>query len=301
MSGNWKKRIGQFEQAPPQGVWENIARMLDDDNTASLKQRLQQYEATPPPLIWQNIAVALDDTTHTAKIIPLPVVQKKRYWPYAAAAVLLALVVAGIFFVTPPGKIQNNATAVNVPVTKKNAPAATPDNPASSISSSANTNTPGTATLNKGSTKNIQQPAASNTVNAVNDTDTGDMPLSYVVLNEPPALAGPPELDPYKKLQNPEGSIITDIAFMNVPSTYIMIIGPNGDEMKVSSKFSKLVNYINERLPASEEYLDKVIKEGTYWKGRFKTWRDKMMNNTLTPTPNNFMDIVELSKLVKEK
>jgi len=83
-------------------------------------------------------------------------------------------------------------------------------------------------------------------------------------------------------------------------NNYLTITGPNGEKIKVSSKFSKLVNYLKEKDPSREDYLENVIKEGAFWKEKFKEWGDKMTNNNLAPTPGNFFDIIELSNTIKE-
>ncbi|HMO63261.1 MAG TPA: hypothetical protein PKC39_14345 [Ferruginibacter sp.] len=301
MSGNWKKRIEQFEQAPPPGVWESIAQKLDDNKT-TLQQRLLQHEAPPPPAAWEHITASLNAQQQSSTpVIALPKKNNKQGLYYAIAASILLILFAGVFYFNQ-NKLKNSTAAVNHTGTN---------------SAISNTNTDTitqhnhTVAATRAKTSIAATPVYTNTKKATSpvavtqdDTDSiADEPiqLSYITMSEPLTLAGPPELDKHKKLLNPEGNIITDIALMNVPSTYIMIIGPNGDELRVSTKFSKLVNYINDKLPASEEYLDKVIKEGTYWKGKFKNWRDKMIQNTITPSPSNFMDIIELSKLVKEK
>lgn len=87
---------------------------------------------------------------------------------------------------------------------------------------------------------------------------------------------------------------------MNTPNNYVSFIGPNGQEVKVSSKFSNLLGYMDGKEPESEEYLDKIINESNFWRGKFKTWRNKMINNNVAPSPSNFMDIIELSKLLQE-
>jgi neutral trehalase len=104
----------------------------------------------------------------------------------------------------------------------------------------------------------------------------------------------------FTKLTNTNGEQTNDIAMLNTPNSYINITGPNGDQIKVSAKFSKMINLLKERDTTKTEYLDKIIKEGAVWKIKFKTWREKMNNSNITPTPANFMNIIELSKILKE-
>ncbi|HMG83071.1 MAG TPA: hypothetical protein VK559_08540 [Ferruginibacter sp.] len=73
---------------------------------------------------------------------------------------------------------------------------------------------------------------------------------------------------------------------------YITVAGPNGQAVKVSSKLSGLTAYI------ADDKTDN--NDQSFWKSKFKSWREKMSANSVTPSLTNFMDIVELSKIVKE-
>jgi hypothetical protein len=85
----------------------------------------------------------------------------------------------------------------------------------------------------------------------------------------------------------------------NDSSKYITVAGPNGDAVKVSSKMSTLTAYIADDKNDSSATADVTNADQSFWKSKFKTWRDKMSQNTITPSLTNFMDIVELSKIVK--
>jgi hypothetical protein len=76
-------------------------------------------------------------------------------------------------------------------------------------------------------------------------------------------------------------------------SKYIIVAGPNGDAVKVSSKLSGLTAYIADN--KNEANVD-----NDFWKSKFKSWRDKMSQNDIAPSLTNFMDVVALSKIVKE-
>jgi|GEM_PF-6746967 hypothetical protein len=76
-------------------------------------------------------------------------------------------------------------------------------------------------------------------------------------------------------------------------SKYITVAGPNGDAVKVSSKLSGLTAYIADN--KNEANVD-----NDFWKSKFKSWRDKMSQNDIAPSLTNFMDVVALSKIVRE-
>jgi hypothetical protein len=81
---------------------------------------------------------------------------------------------------------------------------------------------------------------------------------------------------------------------------YITVAGPNGDEIKVSSKLSGLTAYIandkNDNITAG----DVASTSQNFWKTKFKNWREKMSKNNIAPSFTNFLDIVELSKVVQQ-
>ncbi len=76
----------------------------------------------------------------------------------------------------------------------------------------------------------------------------------------------------------------------NSPSRYITIQGPQGQSIKVSSKMATLIDS-SETKVSSKPIWDKKIDE----------WREIMKVNTLAQTPGNFLDIVELTKALKDK
>ena len=81
----------------------------------------------------------------------------------------------------------------------------------------------------------------------------------------------------------------------NDSSKYITVAGPNGDAVKVSSKLSGLTAYI-----ADDKSVTATTTGDNFWKSKFKSWREKMSQNDIAPSLTNFMDIVALSKIVKE-
>ncbi|HTC00585.1 MAG TPA: hypothetical protein VK705_07870 [Ferruginibacter sp.] len=88
------------------------------------------------------------------------------------------------------------------------------------------------------------------------------------------------------------------VSINNNSAKYITVAGPNGDPVKVSSKMSALTAYIAD--DKSVIVSDATNSDKSFWQSKFKEWREKMSQNSVTPSLTNFMDIVELSKIVKE-
>ncbi|HTB52492.1 MAG TPA: hypothetical protein VK718_06945 [Ferruginibacter sp.] len=78
-------------------------------------------------------------------------------------------------------------------------------------------------------------------------------------------------------------------------NSYVTMAGPNGDAVKVSSKLSGLAAYV-----ANDSTASATNADNGFWKSKFKEWREKMSHDNVTPSFTNFMDIVELSKIVKQ-
>ena len=72
-------------------------------------------------------------------------------------------------------------------------------------------------------------------------------------------------------------------------SRYITIEGPQGQPVKVSSKMAMLIDSSDQRTPPKP-----------IWNKKINEWREIMKGNTLAPTPGNFLDIIELTKTLKD-
>lgn len=70
---------------------------------------------------------------------------------------------------------------------------------------------------------------------------------------------------------------------------YITIEGPQGQPVKISSKMATLID-------SSET----KISSKPIWNKKINEWREIMKANTLAPTPGNFLDIIELTKSLKD-
>ncbi|MDB5222005.1 MAG: hypothetical protein JWN83_672 [Chitinophagaceae bacterium] len=75
----------------------------------------------------------------------------------------------------------------------------------------------------------------------------------------------------------------------NTTSRYITIEGPQGQPVKISSKMVTLID-------SSET----KISSKPIWHKKINEWREIMKANTLAPTPGNFLDIIELTKSLRD-
>ena len=92
----------------------------------------------------------------------------------------------------------------------------------------------------------------------------------------------------------------TENSIADKQGDYITITGPDGIAVKVSSKFSNLVDYMTDDNAGTGTYANNVSADEKLWKNKFREWRTKMSNTNVTPSLTNFMDIIELSKVLNE-
>ncbi len=85
------------------------------------------------------------------------------------------------------------------------------------------------------------------------------------------------------------GDSDSNLLASNITTRYITIEGPEGQPVKISSKMATLID-------SSET----KISSKPVWNKKINEWREIMKGNTLAPTPGNFLDIVELTKSLRD-
>ena len=79
-----------------------------------------------------------------------------------------------------------------------------------------------------------------------------------------------------------------NVTAINTPR-YITIEGPQGQPVKISSKMATLIDSSETQTPTKP-----------IWNKKINEWRELMKVSTLAPTTGNFLDIVELTKALKD-
>ncbi|WP_462222188.1 hypothetical protein [Ferruginibacter sp.] len=329
MPTNWLNKILSHQVTPPEGVWVNITNELDKENetaatdfkikilafettapdkvlvnifntldeeeqqsSTSFTERLYNYNAEAPADAWKNIASELDKSE--TKIVPLQNNKKNQkviYFRMAAAASVIAIIATAIWLSS--NKKDDAINSIASSVTPQSRQTNTP------VAGTEKTTLPASDTQEKKLTK---EQTAYNPAKKATPAQTQETPVAdYVKGNKAEDLAQDPAIGNKEKLQTANGETPMDIALMNTPNTYISITGPDGQTIKVSSKFSNIIGYLTDKNPELQENLDVIIKESAKWKNTFAKWRDKMTNNVVAPSLSNFMDIMELSNVLEEK
>jgi hypothetical protein len=83
MSEELKRKLYNYEAAPPEIVWNRIVTALDQEINAEFPERLHNLEATPPFDVWDRIEEKLEEDIpeqYPAKLYNLEVAPPPRAW-----------------------------------------------------------------------------------------------------------------------------------------------------------------------------------------------------------------------------
>ena len=266
MANNFINKILQAEVTPPDSSWEKISAELKRTVTQNFVSKLNDASVDPPAHIWNQVAAALSASQR--KISTLPVVNR---W-VAAAAILAVVAVTAGYFLSRDRTVQ---TAISPQPQRRAVPGTITDTVANS-----------SATAHSNNVSRVNE-TKERTTTRRNANGSATRP-KYASVEVPPMQLAKRANDPKDglsaNLSNASGTFIS-------PPTYFVVTAPNGQRVKISSKFSEAASYLFANGEADDS-----------WKQRFEKWKSKLMTNPgFMPTAGNFLDIAELKDLLKEQ
>jgi hypothetical protein len=288
------QKLMNYEQAPPINIWDNIAAKLTEEEkveTPTLATRLLDYGVTPPTFIWSKISTEINK--EEIKVIQIGSQRKiGTYIKFAAAASVAAIIGSAIWFsangpstIDTPLANNTNSTIIK----KENAPSVTSTNTDKLL-------TTDTQEKDIASKRTVDKTKK----NAVNKTKE-IAPIDFVTTEQTSPLTKNPFDNNAEQIRNSAGDASTNIDLIATPNTYMTIVGPDGQSVKISSKFSKQAGYFTERSPDAMENIDFIIKESKTWRTKIAKWRDLLNGPNLSPSISNFMDVLEMSTILTDK
>lgn len=300
----WKDTIYNHEAAPPPGLWDKIAQDLDNDFVV-FRNRLYDVEVAPPENSWEQItsktAVFSENKPKIFRI-------RKEFRIAVAAAITGILFMTINYFITGNGdKVTGNRNTTG----RQQASEEAHRQPAENSPATGSTNKNIESERGRGTKSSLI--AANSTGNAAKKESLQDLSNPFyserLTVEAPQAAYVPTEgmkfTDRYdlgnrssKKIRNLNGEIREDIRLIDLPNSYFFMTGPNGQSIRVSSKFRNTIQYLNGS--QKEEMLDVILRESRYWRNQFKLWKEEVGQAEFVPTINNFMDISELMKLLQQ-
>lgn len=294
----FREKLFHAQQTPPESVWEKIVHDLDNELIV-FKDKLQFAQETPPANTWSNIQSILDnENVKKGRVISIPTIFKMS----AAAAVIAILFFTTNYFVNTKEPIDNTTAQ------KENKP----QQEVAKTDNAAKDNGNGTNPLSKPEEKE-KSFIASNTdirknkkqetnqqLNVYSDGGSFPMPSPEFIAADKSNATDKYDLGSSfnKRVQNLKGEIKEDISLLDLPNSYFLMTGPDGQSIRVSAKFRNTIQYLNGS--GNEELLDVILRESQYWKNIFRDWKEKMNTSTFIPSVNNFMDIAELMQLLHQ-
>ncbi|MBA2498428.1 MAG: hypothetical protein H0V30_01745 [Chitinophagaceae bacterium] len=288
MKDELKNKIYNCEIKPPGNNWTAIANALDDGVKASFPTKLFSYETPPPAEAWNKIANKLDNISEAA-IIP---VYKKAFpvWRYAAAAAIIGIIALSVFWMTDGSNTINNdmATKPDETVTPKTNNLPVPLNKPS-IAGEVNEDW-----IENDENKTEKWVAKNSYREKYPDQNT------YAVATMDDLRNAPAQLSYSFSVDNMDGNLQPlDYSARNIsynPSQvatnnpYVTVISEDGYVIRISKKLAGMIGCLD-----NEPSLNNID-----CKAKIQKWREQIASSPITPSPDNFLDMLSLINSIKE-
>ncbi|PWU01642.1 MAG: hypothetical protein C5B52_06980 [Bacteroidetes bacterium] len=302
---DWRNELYNWEESPPEDSWKKISLDLDNE-FLSVKKRFSTYEELPPANMWDRIVSKLN--VGKAVVIPLPSKwNRKRFYRMAVAAAIAALVITGVEFLFFRTKTKEASPVQNAGVTAK------------TDTSLARPESANPITANAGGLKNIiskiiypkknsvpvagADATAEQTAEitpAVTAEEDNSLPENQLTVDQISGLTDKYDLNTYsKRVKNQKGEETDDVNITDLMNSYFHLTDGSGSDVRVSSKFKSLKGVLGSN-PKTEDILGMILSGNDYWNSVISIWQKKLVNSGFIPSPENFMDIHELMKLMQE-
>ncbi|HRN55650.1 MAG TPA: hypothetical protein PLL71_04330 [Agriterribacter sp.] len=293
----WTNEIYNHEVDPPAHVWQRITHDLDNDLLV-FRNRLYEAEVAPPEKSWELIRHTLGAPLHITA--PKSRGIKKALRIAAAAALIGICFFTANYLITGSDKNQTagqktlpNGKAGDLPFsppvagTKEDAGIAAPESNESMIASNV-------APRKRYKARTPVQHELYGKETAFNAPPVSSIPYDNTAITDRYNL----DHAAARRIRNLKGEVKEDVRLMDLPNSYFLMTGPNGQSVRVSSKFRNTIQYLNSS--GKEELLDVILRESQYWRNQFKAWKEEVGHSSFIPSAENFMDIPELMKLLKQ-
>ena len=323
MSNELQHKMYHYEETPPPGVWARIAEELDDIHIgdqfpsklynsniqpppsawSAIQNKLDELqlsvefpatlynlEATPPATAWNKIEAELDQ--QHAPVVPI----RKRTIPwvrYAAAAAVLAILSFGTVRILSSSNENAGESMVTTTPDKTSLPNA--NNQESNTTTEITTTDSAPAIAEEEARSEAALQESKNMYASLSSSDRQRIKQISEELLESPAnpIMVTANFNPAHTYEELEcNDVVTPVFATNseidLANRYAMMMTPDGRMIRISKKLGELVCCVS-----GEEQDDACIDQ-------LKKWRLKIANSPVTPSPGNFMDILDLVHVLKD-
>ena len=285
MPTNFIHNILQAEIPPPESAWDKIAAELDKLEHPLFVNKVAGASIEPPASVWNKVADAINETPAARKI---PMGASWAKW--TAAAIAAGLIIYSVTYFINPGK-SPSAFSSNETASKKENNSSAATNPSGgNISTPTDTSRIDPAVGSRpssGTSENERSGNSKRNLTAISRKQ--EPPVRHALIES--TLAENGITQPTEAEDKVSANVSSSTPNYILPPDYYFVTAPNGERVKISSKFSGAV--------ASLFGGDNV---DYLWKNRFDSWKSKLMTSpSFIPSAGNFLDIAELKDLLKEQ
>jgi hypothetical protein len=276
MNSSWTDRIKQIEIHPPEKGWDKIAVSLDEDFIGhEFPVKLYNFEASPSANAWSKIEESLSKKETPA--IPLSRGGiRPLFIRYAMAACLIGLISFAALKFFSVNKIKVDVAVASPTSTPQNNLPADSNSRSNTSSVQAETERDGQALEESKHTYarlDLSGHSLSNKISV--RLYNFPAPLSSS-LSEETTLGKNPEI------QYSHRAAVNDSPEDKDVNRYLMFKDSEGRFIKISKKLTSLFCCV------SGEEQDENCND------QLKKWREKIASSSFIPSPDNFMDILDL-------
>ena len=275
MSNNLSHKMFNTEITPPASAWEKIATELDKLEHPVFVNKVLAASIDPPADVWQNVEHSINRSASKTFRLNAP------WMKWAAAAILVGLISIPAFYVF--NSINSSQSISKNDISGKGLKRAglvrsqlSPSVDSAYIPSRI------AAISNPRLNFNFKQ-------NDVRNSIVIETPVRHAMIESFEAqrtISRPAEQEAKISNNLPESA-----PNFIPPPNYYVVSAPNGERVRISSKFSGAVTSL---FPGDNSDI--------HWKMRFDSWKSKLMSNpSFIPAAGNFLDIAEFKDLLKEQ
>lgn len=293
MSNEFEKRLYDFELNPPATTWDKILLVLNKQvTTEEFPEKLYNLQVQPPADVWQKISLKLNQAIGGER--PERFIERiKPFYRYAAAAMMIGIITFLVSLFINKQNIANIAKEQTVPDSKQNI--ISPQNRNTVNNSSKNE----TGKVTNQIPESNKKPLIASAFN--NERKNLEELFKSKIINVKPKYRSPATLQTNYSADNLEidaeyldyssPAITYDQSRISHINTYFVLLRPDGNIIRVSKKFADMIGcmYNSSSNSSNENCGDQI-----------NTWRKKMAKSHVSPSQDNFMDILTLIKSLQE-
>ncbi len=309
MNEELKRKLSNYEENPPEKMWGRIAQALNEEIINEFTQKLYNSEVTPPANAWNKIAAALETNIqeeypgklYNLEVIPptetwqkistvldeentLPQISSKRkiipFIKYAAAASLIGVIAYGAFKLLNQKKIDH-AVAVKTVLPQKNP---------SNIIEPGNQKNPSAQTIPALSNDLPKQNVSFVRTNVFSKKRASFIRTGY--MTQSPDVSSSISNSSSLNFQQAslKGEIPGNCSVISDADRYLNFMNPDGYLIRMSKKLAEALGCF---------YTNGNSQEYNQCQEQIKKWRDKIAQFPASPSPDNFMDLLDIIKSVQ--